>query len=154
MRISHRAAFGELNLIQANCPQQFSEVSLLSYHSFTRSTKDNVFSRLCSSQCVYPETLARGQGPLHLRMIFHVLQHAYQSYAEVSVVVSSFHPPQSATSALQNWCAKWGFRFGPRERLTLYTVNAYGGYVPIGLGTQPPVRALLVPDFASAPAFS
>ena len=129
--------------------QSFSQIPLLSYHSFTRSTRPAVFAKLCSSQCVYPQHVMSNpsQSPHHLRVVLDILDKAYCSFSEASVAVSSFHVP----AWLQEWCSRWGFPSSSRARMTMYAVNAYPNYYqPIGLGTQPPVQTLLVPDFTLA----
>lgn len=126
----------------------FSKTPLLSYHSFTRTSKPSVFSRMCSVYSVSAEDVVRGavQGPLHLRMILHVLQNVYHGFADAGINLSSFHTPDW----MKPWCAKWGFSTSHRSMTTIYTVNAYPTQHAVDgvCHGQPPVRTLLVPSFS------
>lgn len=129
-------------------PSVFAKTTLLSYHSFTRTSKPSVFSKMCSVYSVSPEEIVQGavQGPLHLRMILHILQHVYQGYADASIILSSFHTPEW----LKPWCSKWGFATSKRCMTTIYTVHAFPHAPEAGvpeIHRQPPVRTLLVPSF-------
>lgn len=140
-------AVEELNAMFQAHPDLFQHTPLLSYHSFTRTTKPSVFSKMCSVHSVSAEDVVKGAvaGPLHLRLVLHVLQNVYQGYSDASIVLSSFHTPEW----MKLWCNKWGFSASRRSMTSIYTVNAFPEPdTETRADRQLPVRTMLVPSFS------
>jgi hypothetical protein len=144
---ARRLAVEELNAMFQAHPDLFQQTPLLSYHSFTRTTKPSVFSKMCSVHSVSAEDVVKGAvaGPLHLRLVLHVLQNVYQGYSDASIVLSSFHTPEW----MKLWCNKWGFSTSRRSMTSIYTVNAFPEpHTETRADRQLPVRTMLVPSFS------
>lgn len=130
--------FAELNLAVERNFSSLPAQTLKGYHSFTRSSRAQLWVRFATSQGLSDAQAAAGpipHLPLHLQLVAFILEAAFGAYPEATIIKYTFSLPPWLTG----WAARWGY--GSPD-ITLLAMQAYDGH-----SLNHPARTVFVPIF-------
>lgn len=122
------SCFADLNVLMSANYRTLPGSLLRAYHSFTRSTKAALWSKVTTSLGVPEDPRHLSQLPAHFGLVYMVLYQVLEPWPEATLVKYTIGIPPW----LEPWCQKWGY---PHHHVTVMVIDGCGGTGP----ASPPV---------------